>query len=235
MKKFLTVTLIMVLTILLVACSKDENSDINSTDNNSIVNEIETENIQDLVVDTIGEELPGSKYVRSTAYQAADTIIQFQNDIVTEDATLKGHCSYLYYDGSGKVVSFRYTDGVVTANVQDDEHIAKYVVNANGISTVDYFFYENYMIYDRKEENVKMDTEGNVDLLVANNWQLAMDGTIKSVNSYYNEDGYYSGTYTREGNILKINTYCEATNQNSEFYWYIDDDGNIYCEVYVKM
>ncbi|MBO5857844.1 MAG: hypothetical protein J6Q87_06310, partial [Clostridia bacterium] len=62
MKKFLTVTLIMVLTILLVACSKDENSDINSTDNNSIVNEIETENIQDLVVDTIGEELPGSKY-----------------------------------------------------------------------------------------------------------------------------------------------------------------------------
>ncbi len=183
------------------------------------------------LLNTIEKELPGSLYVRDVGDTAAFETIKFHNDIIRNEHTLKGHCSYSYCDGSGKVVTFKYYDGIVKANVMEDEHIEKYVTNKSKIATCDYFFYENFMIGERKTDSGLINAEGNFDICIEG-CQYNMDGTVRYVGGMY-EDGYYSGTYTRDGNIVKVNSYCEATKQNTEWYLYIDKDGAVYQEVYI--
>ncbi len=188
-------------------------------------------------VDELEANLPGSKYelYYGTSGSTAECTIYFFDDISRSGNVLKGHCQKTFCDGStsGKV-SYRYSGGKLYINLVSDEKLAMGYTD----NTYDYIVYENYLIEDQKIENLKITTDGNFDALIGGYQKYNSDGTV-TVKEYkigdivIFEEGQYSGTYTRDGNIVKCDTYCRKNNRNNTWYMYIDDYGYVYSDVFV--
>ncbi len=188
-------------------------------------------------VDELEANLPGSKYelYYGTSGSAAQCTISFFDDISRSGDVLEGHCQRTWYDGSkGDKVSYRYSGGKLYINQLSDEKIAMGYTD----NKYDYIVYKNYLIEDKEIKNAKITTDGNFDALIGGYQKYNSDGTVtvkeyKIDDTVVFEEGHYSGTYTRDGNIVKCDTYCKKNNRNNTWYMYIDDYGYVYSEVFV--
>lgn len=238
MKRILALVLSAILISTLVGCGgNDETTDYSIEYVEAINQSTEQKETYKPDVDELEKNLPGSKYVLyygSSGYQAECTI-SFFDDITRNGDVLKGHCKRTWYDGSSSdKVSYKYSYGKLYINQVSDDKIAMGYTD----NTYDYIVYKDYLIKDSKIKNVKISSDGSFDALISGYLKFNSDGTV-TVKEYKIDDivifeeGQYSGTYTRDGNIVTCKTYCSSTNCNNTWYMYIDDYGNIYSDVFV--
>lgn len=238
MKKVLALILTFCFSLSLTACGNNYDSDKVM----DYVSELETAQNDTTDekykpdVDELEKTLPGSVYKYYTGSSNGEATITFFSDITRSGDVLKGHCRKVYDDGSDSdKVSYEYRNGMMYININTDGEIAKGYRDI----TVDYIVYKDYLILENsKATNVTITDENFFDAFISKYLKFSSDGTVK-VKEYKEgnivlfPEGYYSGTYTRDGNIVTCNTYCSETNYNSKWYMYIDDDGNIYSDVFV--
>lgn len=239
MKRILALVLSAILISTLVGCGgNDETTDYSIEYVEAINQSTEQKETYKPDVDELEKNLPGSKYVLyygSSGYQAECTI-SFFDDITRSGDVLKGHCKRTWYDGSSSdKVSYKYSCGKLYINQVSDDKIAMGYTD----NTYDYIVYKDYLIKDSKIKNVKISSDGSFDALISGYLKFNSDGTVtvkeyKIDDTVIFEEGQYSGTYTRDGNIVTCKTYCSSTNCNNTWYMYIDDYGYVYSDVFVK-
>ncbi len=236
MKKVLSLLLAGCLIFSLVGCGSNDEVTSDSLVYVETYQSTEQKDIYKPDVDELEANLPGSKYELryGTSGSTAQCTIYFFDDISRSGDVLEGHCQRTWYDGSkGDKVSYRYSGGKLHINQLSDEKIAMGYTD----NKYDYIVYKNYLIQDKKIKNAKITTDGNFDALIGGYQKFNSDGTVnvkeyKIDDTIVFEEGQYSGTYTRDGNIVKCDTYCRKNNRNNTWYMYIDDYGYVYSEVF---
>ena len=234
MKKFsiLLFSILIVLGFITGCSSNDISSDISSKIDKKTedLNELNDENI-------VYNKFSGTNFKYYSGSGKGEITISFDNDVTKTNDGFKGHCTTYFDDGSGgERVSYSYSDNELRINLLTDSEIVG--LKSEDIHTKDFIVYENCLVRKTiKAKNLFVPTSVNFDILINDYMKFNSDGTMtikeyKIGNSIVMKENYYSGTYTRNDNLITVDSYCLETNHTGKWYLFIDDYGEIYTEVY---